>query len=145
MLCTPTVIDRCDRPSSARAHEVAELRTTVGQMLAGVGRAQRLREKRRENRLPYPYLIQLLPVAEDGTVDAEQAIVVVGKHISVGGVDFYHRDPLPHRRMIAWLDAGGGQHRAVLLELLWCRFNKQGWYENGGRFLRLAENALAAS
>jgi len=49
---------------------------------------------------------------------------------------FYHPHPLPYRRMIVSLETGDGRWLSFLIDLTWCRFTKQGWYESGGRFLQ---------
>lgn len=109
----------------------------VQAILAGKSRLAGKGERRRDSRVPFPYLVRLSPLADDGVSPGEESIVVVGKHLSAGGLDFYHREPIPHRRMIAKIEGHGGSVHTLLLELSWCRFNKQGWYENGGRFLKL--------
>lgn len=111
----------------------------VQQVLGAAGRGPRGHERRREQRTAYPYLIRLTPVGRDGATPVGEDVVVVGKHLSPHGLDFYHREPLPHRRVIAWLEIAGQPPRGVLVELLWCRFNKQGWYDNGGRLLRVVD------
>ena len=40
--------------------------------------------------------------------------------------------------MIALLETAGGARLAFLIDLTWCRFKRQGWYESGGRFLQVA-------
>ena len=99
-------------------------------------------ERRRETRHPYPYPIYLTPVGRDGTTPQGKTIVVVGKHISDHGLDFYHREPLPYRRVIASLACGSGQWVGLLVDLSWCRFCRHGWYDNGGRFLSTASSPL---
>lgn len=99
-------------------------------------------ERRREKRHPYPYPIYLTPVARDGRTPQGKTIVVVGKHISDHGLDFYHREPLPYRRVIASLACGSDQWVGLLLDLSWCRFCRHGWYDNGGRFLSAASSPL---
>lgn len=130
-------------PSSER------LRNVVTQAVSHAGLAGRESERRRESRFPYPRLIRLSPVAADGVTPLSENVVVVGKHLSPRGIDFFHREPLPHRRMVAWLETKGGQTHPVLVELLWCRFTKEGWYDNGGRLLRVIDvpvpGTLAAS
>ena len=93
-------------------------------------------ERRRECRHPYPYPVRLIPMAEDGTSLAEQTIVVLGKHVSNHGLDFYCSQPLPFRRVVACFECGHGPQVRLLLDLTWCRFCQHGWYENGGRFLQ---------
>jgi hypothetical protein len=93
-------------------------------------------ERRSEGRYAFPYLIHLTPVGRDGLTPHDQGIVVVGKHLSERGLDFYHREPLPYRRMIASLEGSNGHWLGFLIDLRWCRFTKHGWYESGGRFLQ---------
>lgn len=99
-------------------------------------------ERRRETRHPYPYPIYLTPVGRDGRTPEGKTLVVVGKHLSEHGLDFYHREPLPHRRVIASLDGGSGQWIGLLMDLSWCRFCRHGWYDNGGRFLQVVPSPL---
>lgn len=92
-------------------------------------------ERRREQRYPYPHMVHLTPVAEDGLTPVGETVVVIGKHLSERGLGFYHQQPLPHRRMIVSLETARGFHLAFLIDLTWCRFTHHGWYESGGRFL----------
>lgn len=98
-----------------------------------------LPERRRENRYPFPYLVHLTPVDENGEASSNETIVVVGKHISERGLGFFHPAPLAYRNMIASVEGADGQWLGFLIDLSWCRFTKQGWYESGGRFLRAIE------
>lgn len=93
-------------------------------------------EKRRDSRFPYPYLVHLTPVGDDGLTPDGEPVVVVGKHISERGFGFYHPKPLPYRRMIVSLESTGGVRLSFLIDLNWCRFTRKGWYESGGRFLQ---------
>ena len=102
-------------------------------------------ERRRDQRYPFPHLIHLTPVGEDGITPEGQSVVVVGKHLSERGVGFYHPKPLPYRRMIASLEAGAGVWMAFLIDLSWCRFTKEGWYESGGRFLQVVPSPVGPS
>jgi len=101
-------------------------------------------ERRREPRLPYPYPIYLTPLAPSGLPLVDNTLIVIGKHLSEHGVDFYHREAIPHRRVIASLDAGELGWVGLLLELTWCRFTRHRWYDNGGRFLAVVDSPLAA-
>jgi len=100
-------------------------------------------ERRSDQRYPFPYLIQLTPAGPDGTPAEGETIAVVGKHISERGLGFYHTKPLPYRRMIVSLETGSGSRLSFLIDLTWCRFTKQGWYESGGRFLQAVPPPLA--
>jgi hypothetical protein len=88
-------------------------------------------------------LIHLTPVGDDGCTPCGDSIVVVGKHLSERGLGFYHPQPLPYRRMIASLEAGNGQWTGFLIDLNWCRFTRQGWYESGGKFLEAVLSPIA--
>jgi len=84
-------------------------------------------------------------MAEDGTSLAEQTIVVLGKHVSNHGLDFYCSQPLPFRRVVACFECGHGPQVRLLLDLTWCRFCQHGWYENGGRFLQAVGTQVGAA
>ena len=119
-----------------------DIRTQVWGLLSSLYPQNDLAERRRDGRYPFPYLVQLTPVAEDGVTPEGETVTVVGRHLSERGLGFYHPKPLPHRRMIASLETGGNRWMTFLIDLSWCRFIKQGWYESGGRFLRSVEPAL---
>jgi len=100
-------------------------------------------ERRSDQRYPYPYLMRLTPMAPDGTPAESETIVVVGKHVSEHGLGFYHTRPLPYRRMVVSFETGNGSWLSFLIDLTWCRFTQQGWYESGGRFLQAVAPPLA--
>jgi hypothetical protein len=113
-----------------------EIRVQVLGLLTALYPRNDLIERRRDSRYPFPCLIHLTPVSRDGhSLDGEK-VVVVGKHLSEHGLGFYHPAPLPHRRMIASLEGSRGHWVAFLIDVNWCRFTKDGWYESGGRFLQ---------
>jgi len=93
-------------------------------------------DRRRERRYPFPHLVRVTPLAGDGRTPEGSAIVAVGRELSEGGFGFFHAAPLPHRQMIVTLDSADGQWFGFVIDLTWCRFLRQGWYESGGRFLR---------
>ena len=113
-----------------------EIRAEVWGLLTALYPRNDLAERRHDNRYPFPCLMHLTPVGRDGVTPEGQTVVVVGKHLSEHGLGFYHQAPLPHRRMIVSLESGKGQWLAFLIDLSWCRFTKDGWYESGGRFLQ---------
>jgi hypothetical protein len=119
------------------------LRDEVQRILAGAQSSLRSSERRREKRYPYPYPVYLTPVAKDGVTPLGETLVVLGKHLSEQGFDFYHREPLPYRRAIVSFETPRGHWIGVLLDLSWCRFGRHGWYDNGGRFLGLVRSPLA--
>jgi hypothetical protein len=116
-----------------------EVRDFVQRALCGPLTPRRGIERRREQRHPYPYPVLLTPLDGDDVPLEGEPIVVVGKHLSESGLDFYCHQPLPYRRVIASLECGRDEWVGLLLDLKWCRFTRFGWYENGGRFLGLAQ------
>jgi len=122
-----------------------EVRTQVWGLLASCYPHQQIAERRSDTRYPFPYLVHLTPVGEDDLTPCGDTVVVVGKHLSERGLGFYHPKPLPFRRVIASLEAAEGEWIGFLLDLSWCRFTRQGWYESGGRFLRAVLSPLSKS
>ncbi|MGD0901273.1 MAG: hypothetical protein ABR915_25875 [Thermoguttaceae bacterium] len=122
----------------------SELRSQVWGLLSTLYPKVDLAERRCEMRYPFPHLVHLTPVGEDGITPCGQSLVVVGKHISQRGLGFYHPKPLPYRRMIASLESANGWF-GFLIDIGWCRFTRQGWYESGGRFLQSVASPLAIS
>jgi hypothetical protein len=115
-----------------------EVRTQVWGLLSTLYPKPSIVERRRETRYPFPFLIHLTPVGEDGETPCGEAVVVVGKHVSERGLGFFHPQPLPYRRMIASLEGPRGDPFAFLIDVSWCRFTRKGWYESGGRILECA-------
>ena len=118
--------------------EGSDLRATVWKVLSALEPNGNRIERRDRRRYPYPYLVHLTPVGDDGVTPQGETLVVVGKHLSEQGLGFYHSGPLPYRRMIASFESSDGTRLGLLLDVTWCRFLKQGWYESGGRFLQAA-------
>lgn len=127
-----------EEPSFAPSHSIYQgddVRRQVLKLMGAICPKQDILDRRSENRYAFPYLMHLTPVAEDGLTPKGEHIVVVGKHISEHGLGFYHPKPLPYKRMIVSLECNG-HWLGFLIDLRWCRFTKQGWYESGGRFLQ---------
>lgn len=131
------------RPGKAPREAEQEVRRSILQVLASVQPTLQGSERRREKRHPFPYPVYLTPVGRDGSTPIGETIVVLGKHLSELGFDFYHRSPLPHRRAIVSFETSPGTWLGVLLDLSWCRFGRHGWYDNGGRFLAVVGSPLA--
>lgn len=116
---------------------------SVHSALAAIEPTRRTGERRREARHAYPYPIHLTPYGENGRPLVERTFVVIGKHLSDHGLDFYCRQPLAEKRVVASLDGGRDGWIGLVLELAWCRFGRHGWYDNGGRFIaRIASPLL---
>lgn len=132
---------RLESVSQHTMRQEDEVRKQVWGLMAAVYPKKEILEKRQENRYPFPYLIHLTPVAEDGLTPQGESIAVVGKHLSERGLGFYHPKPLPYRRMIASLECNG-HWLGFIIDLKWCRFTKQGWYESGGRLLQAVPSPI---
>lgn len=115
---------------------------SIESAVAAVEILSRPNERRREARHPYPYPVPLTPYSESGEPDVERTFVVIGKHLAPHGIDFYCKRPLADRRVIASLDCGAAGWIGLVVELAWCRFNRHGWYDNGGRFIAVVTSPL---
>lgn len=92
-------------------------------------------ERRRERRHPFPYPVAVLPVGANRRLQRDETFFVIGKHLSFGGLDFYHHQAVPHRHAVVTLPCGLAGPVALLIDLAWCRFGAHRWYENGGKFI----------
>ncbi len=126
-----TAVPNCSDESEAK------VRATVGQLISRILPKKITNERRRDFRYPYPHLVYLTPIDASGQPLNEESTVVVGKNITERGIDFFHREALPYRRVILTLEAEDGTRASVVTDLLWTRFTRQGWYDNGGRFLQI--------
>lgn len=119
------------------------VRSAIQLILAGNQQERKTFERRRDARFPYPHPVHLTPLDRDDLPQTAETFVVLGKQISEQGFDFFHRLPIAERRVIASLPNGTNGWIGLRLELTWCRFNRHGWYDNGGRFLGLVDSPLA--
>jgi hypothetical protein len=129
-------------PQADGSRQGERIAASVLSALMAVEFRRRGAERRRDSRHAYPYPIHLTPFGPDGKPDVERTFVVIGKHISPHGLDFYCRQPLPDRRVVASLDRGKDGWIGLVLELVWCRFGRHGWYDNGGRFVGVVMSPL---
>jgi hypothetical protein len=102
-------------------------------------------ERRTETRHPYPYPIHMTPVDRLGRPLLDETFVVVGKHLSNHGVDFYCAQPVEWTRVIASFALRDGGFISLLMDLTWCRFSRHGWYDNGGRFVSVVDSPLGTA
>lgn len=119
-----------------------QIRQHVHQLFQSFQCRPRATDRRADRREPFPYPIHITPIAEDGFPAKNETIVVLGKHVSERGLDFYCQIPLPHRRVIASWECPNGSWLAMILDLQWCRSKRHGWYENGGRFLGISTSPM---
>jgi len=100
-------------------------------------------ERRDIRRYSFPLLLKLTPVNGASLVEHGDSTTVIGKDISERGIGMYHREPLPYRTAVAEFSDGCGQRTSLLVELLWCRFDRRGWYESGGRLIRVLSHEVS--
>ena len=91
-------------------------------------------ERRNSVRIEYPYPIYLTPMDEFGNADLEESFCVLGRHISERGFDFYHKDPISLKKVVASFEYSPNRWLAATADLNWCRFGRHGYFENGGTF-----------
>ena len=118
------------------------VRRQVWEILSGLVPRGHSPERRAVQRFPYPSLLYLTPVGDDGISPAGDSIVVVGKHLSECGLGFFYQQPLPNRRMIASLEGQKSRFVGFLIDITWCRFTQHGWYDSGGRFLQAVASPI---
>ncbi len=99
-------------------------------------------DRRRDSRYPFPFLVYLTPVGEDGVTVTGEPVVGAGKDLSEGGLGFYHAQPLPYPRLIVSVQRSDGHWLGLLFELIRSRALRQGWHESSGRFLRSVRSPL---
>ncbi|MEM7312607.1 MAG: hypothetical protein AAF497_05595 [Planctomycetota bacterium] len=94
-------------------------------------------ERRLTVRHAYPELVRVTPADTRGNPTGDP-VSVVGKHISHSGFGFFHNGPLPEKYVIAEFQSGE-QTEHLLLNLVWCRFLREGWYDSGGKFVSVVD------
>lgn len=119
------------------------VRQQVWGVLVGIYPQGRVVERRLDQRFPYPHLLYLTPVGEDGITPQGDSVVVVGKTLSERGLGFYYQQPICHRRMIASLETSDLRWTGLLIDVTWCRFTRYGWYDSGGRFIQAVASPIA--
>lgn len=140
---TPATIEKANSLAAAEAKPLQQLQRAVEVAIRHCNcNSYEGPDRRRAPRQAYPYPLQLTPLDTSATPLAAETTAVLGKFISPQGLDFYHREPLTDRRVIASLSCGTDRWVAFLLDLRWCRFNQYGWYESGGVFLRTVPSPL---
>ena len=127
-------------PSHVGSISDKSIRTRVRKLLQSLAPGGAAIDRRHDQRYPFPKPICLTPVAHDGQTPLGQSRTVVGSSLSERGLGFFHSDTLPHKRMVATLESSDGEPISLLIELTWCRFIGNGWYESGGRFVQSLVN-----
>lgn len=122
-----------------------EVRERVWRLLSNLYPVTPLVHRRTEQRYPFACLALVTPLEDDSVTPAGSPIVVATKNISESGVSFYHPSTLPYRRVVLKFDRNDQSSISFLVDLSWCRFTRQGWYESGGRLLQVFEPVRGAA
>jgi hypothetical protein len=119
----------------ALGHE-QDVDSVIRRAVAGKQPIDRRLDQRRDVRYAYPYPLTLLPLDVALRGEQNRMIAAIGKHVTVHGVDFYTSAPIAAKEVICQFHSPTCAY-SLVLELTWCRHNAQGWFENGGKFLRV--------
>lgn len=111
-----------------------QLRSLIEMLQPGINLDRRLYD-----RVAIPALFRLTPLDMRHGGPAGEALVVVGKNLCQRGIGFFHDRPIPYRRAVIELDQPELGTWAAEIDLQWCRFTKVGWYESGGRVVRVLD------
>ena len=132
------------RTASTQAFELIDsIEKGVQQALEAHGeQPPKVAERRGSRRRPYPHPFFLTPLSRASVPDTTSTFSVIGHRLSTGGIDFYHREAIPYRHVVASFPVHDDEWVAFVLHLSWCRFNRFGWYDNGGKFLRMVPSPL---
>ena len=106
---------------------------------------EKMLERRRDARYPFPFPVYLTPVGEDGAALVDESIVAAGKDLSEGGLGFYHSEPLRSQRLIVSVERSDGHWLGLLLDLTRSRSILDGWYESSGRFVESVRSPLESA
>lgn len=96
-------------------------------------------ERRQDKRLAYPHLLTVTPIDEAEIRSIGEPVTVVGKYLASHGLDFYHGDTLPYKRVVVSFDRGPAEGIHLVLNISWCRFLRPNWYDSGGRFTHIVQ------
>jgi hypothetical protein len=129
-----SAIDVVDTRATRPASLAEQIETLLARLIPDV-----LVERRRDERVAIPVLFELVPLDADRQPMEADASVVVGKNISRRGISFFHERPIPYRRALVTLSFAGLVSFTAEIDVTWCKFARPGWYESGGRLIRLVE------
>ena len=134
------------RPSEGWASPpMKEVERLLQELLASWRPAVTVLERRKDHRVRLSRVLELTPVEALSETPIAQAITVLGRDLSLGGVSFLHSAPLPYRKVAISFEPGVVDADLVIVRLTWCRFTHRGHYESGGRFIRRWNAGAAAT
>lgn len=101
-------------------------------------------ERRSWHRVSYSGPLMIAPLDPSTGEIVAEAMPAAGRTISLGGLSFNHKLPIPNVHVVVTLLDASGLPERVVMQLRWCRFTRCGQYESGGRFLRRYKPAASA-
>ena len=132
----------CPVPPRPRRQNDTYKSEILEQILSHADPGREVRPERRASpRQPFSQLVQLIPVHRDQITVTGPPFHVVGREISRDGMGFYHTEAIPHRYVIAEFGDADSRVLRVAMQLIWCRFLREGWYDSGAQFLSLLQPA----
>jgi len=137
LITSSTVNALTDYVSADRHSSVATVSQLVEKALLLERKALYGNEQRGTDRYPYSRLVELTPYDPTSEAVTGDTITVSCRNLSMRGLGFYHRQPISDRYALVQLHPGDDAPQ-MLMKLVWCRFLKPEWYDNGGRFVRIA-------
>lgn len=99
-------------------------------------------ERRNSERIHYPFPVFLTPYDSKGELKTDDSFGVIGRQLSQNGFDFFHREPIAEKRVVASFEYSPDRWLGMQLELNWCRFGRHGYFENGGEFISVVDSPL---
>lgn len=139
LITSATLGDYTSMPPRTKLITVSDV---VEQALIQERKGLHSHEQRESDRYPCSRLIELTPWDLGKNQCMGDAITVASRNLSRTGLGFYHKAPLAARHAIIQLYPGSDQP-GLMIKLIWCRFLCPDWYDNGGRFIRIATEAAA--
>ncbi len=136
-------------PSAIKTQVSTSCEITIREVASRIAQFSQLpsngHERRSQDRVSYPKLIPLTPLCTDMLTPAGAPFYVVGKDLASLGLDFYHHEPITHRYGLVSLESAPDQCTHFVLKLSWCRFLHPGWYDSGGRFIKVFDDEKQAA
>ncbi len=99
-------------------------------------------ERRNSERINYPFPVFLTPYDSMGDLKTDDSFGVIGRQLSPKGFNFFHREPIAEKRVVASFEYSPDRWLGMQLELNWCRFGRHGYFENGGEFTSVVDSPL---
>lgn len=97
-------------------------------------------ERRNSERIHYPFPVFLTPYDREGSLMTDDSFGVIGRQLSQKGFDFFHREPIADKFVVASFEYSPDRWLGMHLKLNWCRFGRHGYFENGGEFVSVVDS-----